>query len=313
VHDFWQKWPAVGLFFLGGKAVKSVQLQKRYAGAAELRVLKRRQKTVEQIGKITGTLKVVAQSRLAIAQEKAANAVPFYVSMDRLFKPIVAEIPPNDDHTIVSVIIYTDRGLCGACNNGINRKLDKESLDNTSVVIWGEKGAAGFEKSRHKKKVEVSGHPNLKTALSFKEISGYISSVTPKECDYFRVIFNKMKGPNNSEIQEIMVPSLKTLESDKAKEVLLAYTLEATSAPEMLDNLSECYLNSAINYAIFNNLAVELFQRRNSMQNASSNAKEVVQRIKIKYNKARQGMITTELCEIVSGAAAVDEMIKART
>jgi len=110
-----------------------------------------------------------------------------------------------------------------------------------------------------------------------------------------------------------MVPSLKTLESDKAKEVLLAYTLEATSAPEMLDNLSECYLNSAINYAIFNNLAVELFQRRNSMQNASSNAKEVVQRIKIKYNKARQGMITTELCEIVSGAAAVDEMIKART
>lgn len=55
---------------------------------------------------------------------------------------------------------------------------------------------------------------------------------------------------------------------------------------------------------------MELFQRRNSMENANKNSKEVAHKIKLKYNKARQQMITTELGEIVSGAAAVDEMIK---
>jgi len=297
-----------------GRKYLQGSIQKRgYPGAAELKVLKRRQQSVQQIGKITGTLKVVAQSRLAVAQERADKCSPFFRSMTKIFQPVVDKLRENqNDLEIVTIVIYTDRGLCGPCNNGINRMLDKETMSNQTVVIWGEKGAAGFEKSKHKSKVKMSAHPNLKTPLSYLEISSFVSKILALDCDGYRLIYNKMSGPNNSEIEEMWLPSLKTLDSETSREALVSYEFEAVSGDEMIHNLNEYHLSSAINFAIFNNLAVELFQRRNSMQNASQNAKEVVKKIKLKYNKARQSMITTELGEIVSGAAAVDEMIKAR-
>jgi len=293
------------------KAVVNVLQNRAYAGAADLKILKRRQKTVSQIGKITNVLKVIAQSRLQQAQEKAAQVDPFFKSLDTALKPVTESLVAKEsDLDISTIIIYTDRGLCGPCNNGINRLLDKESLSNQNIIVWGEKGVSGFEKSKHKSKVVFSCHPNLKTPLSFLEVTNFVSKVLEKECDLYRIVFNKMNGPNSSDIDEIWIPSLKQLDVQTARELLVRYEIEAVSVDEILHNLHEYHLSAAVNYAIFQNLAVELFQRRNSMQNASQNAKDVVQKIKLKYNKARQSMITTELSEIVSGAAAVDAMIK---
>jgi ATP synthase F1 gamma subunit len=290
-----------------------VKQQRSYAGAADLKILKRRQKTVSQIGKITGVLKVVAQSRLPAAQEKAAQVQSFFHSTDKVFAPITNKLLENESELdVTTVIIYTDRGLCGPCNNGINRMLDKETLSNQHVVVWGEKGSSGFEKSKHQGKVLFSAHPNIKTPLSFLEVTNMVTKILEKDCDLYRIIFNKMSGPNNSVIDEIYLPSLSSIDMESSRELLSPYELEAVASDELLQNLNEFHLSSAINYAIFQNLAVELFQRRNSMQNATQNAKDVVHKIKLKYNKARQQIITTELGEIVSGAAAVDEMIKAR-
>lgn len=282
-----------------------------YAGAADLKVLQRRQKTVTQIGKICGVLKVVAQSRLLIAQEKAANVTAFFESMQKVFDPVAKRIMDKEgDRDIVTIVIYTDRGLCGPCNNGINRMLDKESMDGQQIIVWGEKGCGGFEKSKHKNKVLYSAHPNMKSPLTFLEVSQLVAKVMQTECELYRIVYNKMSGPNSSEISEIWLPSLRSLDDEASRELLAPYEIEAVSADELLHNLNEFHLSSAVNYAVFQNLAVELFQRRNSMENANKNSKEVAHKIKLKYNKARQQMITTELGEIVSGAAAVDEMIK---
>jgi len=284
-----------------------------YAGAADLKVLKRRGKTVSQIGRITGILKVVAQSRLQVAMEKAASVQPFFATMQGVFEPLTNQLKENSDSVNVStIVIYSDRGLCGPTNNGINRMLAKESMSNQNVVLWGEKGVAGFEKSKHKSKVAFSFHPNTKTPLSFNQVSSFVQKISSTECGLYRIVFNRMRGPNASDIDELWIPSLAALDEEAAREVLAPYEIEAVSSDELLHNLHEFYLCSAINYAIFQNMAVELFQRRNSMQNASTNAKEVAHKIKLKYNKARQSMITTELGEIVSGAAAVDAMIQAR-
>lgn len=245
--------------------------------------------------------------------EKAANVSGFFTSQNKVFEPIANRLMEREDELdVTTIVIYTDRGLCGACNNGINRMLDKETMSNQNVVVFGEKGCAGFEKSKHKAKVVFSAHPNIKTPISFVEVTNLVSKILERDCDVFRIIFNKMEGANASDIEEIWVPSLKSLDADTSQEILAPYELEAVSSDELLANLHEFHLSSAINYAIFQNLAVELYQRRNSMQNATQNAKDVVHKIKLKYNKARQSMITTELGEIVSGAAAVDEMIQAR-
>jgi len=290
-----------------------IKQQRNYPGAADLKVLKRRLKTVTQIGKITGVLKVVAQSRLGAAQEKASKVLPFYESMDRVFAPIVEELQEKEGVEISTIVIYTDRGLCGPCNNGINRLLAKESLSDQGVFIWGEKGAAGFEKSKHRGKVILSAHPNIKTPLSYVEVTNFVSKILERECDLYRIIYNQMSGPNSSEIETMWLPSLSSLDKESARDILSPYEIEAVSSDELLHNLNEYHLSAAINNAVFQNLAVELFQRRNSMQNATQNSRDVSKKLKLKFNKARQTMITTELGEIVSGAAAVDSMIKARS
>jgi len=90
---------------------------------------------------------------------------------------------------------------------------------------------------------------------------------------------------------------------------LVKYEIEATNTEELLNALSEYFISAGINYACYHNQAVEMFARRNSMDNATKNAKEVGKTLQIKFNRERQAMITTELGEITSGAAAVDEML----
>lgn len=278
---------------------------KRFAGAAALKALKRRRQTVVQIGKLTNTMKVVASSKLPAAQIRAEQSSPFFTTMNKGFEGLDESVRAPGQK-VLTIIIYTDKGLCGATNNAISRMLMKEELDNTSVIIFGEKGCGAFANGRHRNKVAFSAHPSLKATLSYTEISTVVSKALADESyDAIRIIYNTMIGVASAEITELWVPSIHTLDGENARNFLLPYELEATSSDEMLQNLNEFHVCSAINYACTQNAAVELFQRRNSMENASKNAKDVDAKIGLKYNKARQAMITTELSEIVSGAAAV--------
>jgi len=127
--------------------------------------------------------------------------------------------------------------------------------------------------------------------------------------DVLRIAFNRMATQSSPSIDYIYLPSLKKLHSDEALSILTRYEIEATAAEELLLSISEYLVAAGVNYACFHNQAVELFARRNSMDNATKNAKEVGKKLQLKFNRERQAMITTELGEITSGAAAVDEML----
>lgn len=288
--------------------------KRAYPGAAALKSLKRRRATVVQIGKITNTMKVVAASKLAPANLKAERTRPFFRSMHKSFEPLVKdELSPEEptDQRVLVIVVYTDKGLCGPTNNAISRKLMKEDLSNSTVIVFGEKGTGAFSQGRYAKKVPFSAHPSLKTNLSFGELTSVVSRAMAEEnFDAIRIIFNEMKKSSSAEMSEIWLPSIKTLDGENARTFLLPYELEAVSADELLANLNEFHVAAALNYATAQNAAVELFSRRNSMENATKNAKDVDAKITLKYNKARQAMITTELGEIVSGAAAVSAMKK---
>jgi ATP synthase F1 gamma subunit len=289
-------------------------VQKRtYPGGAALKILKRRGATVKQIGKITGTMKVVASSKLPGALLKAARVSPFYESMEDGFEALMPKLKETaDDKNVLTVVVYTDKGLCGSTNNQITRSLEKERLENQRIVLWGEKGASAFEKSKHASKVIFSAHPSVKHPVTFSETSAVVGEMLNEQFDLVRIIFNKMIGPATSEVRELWLPSLTALESEDATAYLAPYELEAVASDELLASLNEYQLCAALNYCHYHNMAVEFFARRNSMENASKNAGEVGKKLNILYNKARQAAITTELGEIVSGAAAVDEMLKAK-
>jgi len=288
------------------------QQKREYPGGAMLKILKRRRATVKQIGKITGTMKVVASSRLPGALAKAARVAPFFESMEDSIGDLVTKLREDSEREILTVVIYTDKGLCGSTNNQISRMLDKETLNKQKVVVWGEKGTSAFEKSKHASKVLFSAHPAGKNPLTWAEATAVSAAMLEEHFDLVRIIYNKMIGAGSYEIKEIWLPSLSTLESENAKEFLSPYEIEAVATDELLLSLNEYQITAALNYCHFHNVAVEFFSRRNSMENASKNAAEVGKKLNLLYNKARQAAITTELGEIVSGAAAVDEMLKAK-
>jgi len=277
-----------------------------YPGGGRLKIIKRRRKTVATIGKLTKTMSVVAASKMVGAQQKAAAISPFFTTMQRPFGQMLDE--PKPDESVLTLVISTDKGLCGSTNNGLTRTLLKQDLSKHSIVVWGDKGCGAFERSNFKENVAFSAHPNQKAVLNFIEVSTVVDRlVARKDYDVLRIAFNKMVTASSPSITYLHLPSQKKFIAE-ARTQLVKYELESTSSEELLASLSEYFISAAVNYACFHNQAVEIFARRNSMDNATKNAKEVGKVLQIKFNRERQAMITTELGEITSGAAAVDEM-----
>jgi len=269
-----------------------------------LKALKRRRLTVKTIGKITNTMKVVASSKLGPATAKAKAISPFFLSVQ---KTMAGLAQPNSSRKVLTLVVCTDKGLCGATNNGMTRALLKEDLSGNTIVVWGDKGCAAFERSRFKLNVAFSAHPSQKHVLSYLEIASVVDKIMKQEFDYLRVVFNRMKTASSSEVDNIYVPSFNVLTSEEGRQVFAKYETEATNSEEMYSNMAEFLISSAVTYAAFHNQAVEMFARRNSMDNASKNAEKVQSELYLKYNRERQAIITTELGEITSGAAAVAE------
>jgi len=246
-------------------------------------------------------MKVVASSKLTAAQAKAKSVSPFFLSLQKTF----SQLKPQPDSKILMLVICTDKGLCGSTNNAMNRSLLKEDHSNASIVIWGDKGCGAFERSKFKHNVLFSAHPSQKFPLSYLEIATITERLSQQNYDFLRVVFNRMVTSSSPEVSNIYVPSFKTFVNNR--NTFNVYETEGNNYDEMYHNLAEFYLSSALTYACFQNQSVETFARRNSMDNASKNAKKVGQNLNLKYNRERQAIITTELGEITSGAAAVEE------
>jgi F-type H+-transporting ATPase subunit gamma len=276
---------------------------------ANLKALKRRRATVRTVGKITKTMKTVASSKMPIAQAKATATSPFFLTLNRAFE-VIGKAPTDKETKVLTLVVCTDKGLCGSTNNNMTRSLIKEDLSQQTVIIWGDKGCGAFENSIYKRLVKWSAHPDPKGFVSFIDFSAVVDVLAREEFDILRIVFNRLAKAGVPIIDTIYLPSFKRLQQADAKSHLTKYELEALSEPELLFSLNEFHITSAINYAYFQNQAVEIFNRRNAMDSASKNAKEVAQKLTILYNRVRQGAITTELCEITAGAAAVDEMDK---
>jgi len=250
-------------------------------------------------------MSVVAASKMIPTQQRAAAVSPFFLTMAKTFSEFSGE--PKADEKVLTLVISTDKGLCGSTNNGLTRTLLKQNLSTHGIVVWGDKGCGAFERSLFKENVLFSAHPNQKTMLSFIEVSTFVERLITVDFDVLRIAYNKMVSAASPAVSYIYLPSLKKLVSEEGRSLLSKYEIEATAEEELMKSVSEYLVAAGVNYACFQNQAVEMFARRNSMDNATKNAKEVGRKLQLKFNRERQAMITTELGEITSGAAAVEE------
>ncbi|EGG18032.1 ATP synthase gamma chain [Cavenderia fasciculata] len=288
---------------------------------ATLKELKNRLGTVKTISKLTKTLNMVASSRLRSAEKKAEELGVYSLGPNKLVSEItnlegfgeIENTGESRSHKNLVIGVTTDTGMCGPVNHQVVRAIKGMLADNQAqnsteqlvVTMTGLKGVAPIT-SAYPKALHSSSRDFGKSDFSFPETCVYLSKVVKDvpNFDSATVVYNKFKNAMSYAVSSTFVPGFNLLEHHREK--FYAYQTNEDRSATMKD-FSEFNLISTLWGSLYQNRASETAARMISMDNASKNGEQISAALSIQYNRARQAMITGELIEITSGAAAISE------
>ncbi|MDI6901208.1 MAG: F0F1 ATP synthase subunit gamma [Anaerosomatales bacterium] len=291
-----------------------------------LRDIKQRIDSVQSTRQITRTMEMVATARIRKAQERIEAARPYALSMVEVLQNVAryvqgASHPLLEEHDerkrVVVVSITSDRGLAGAFNSNILRLTEdlmrREAAEGveTDVIAVGKK-AIGYLRYRGVEPraayQDISDKPTFADARSIA--AHIISRYAEEEIDAAYVIFNRFKNvaEQKPEVYQLLPVEKRVMETeeDELGHLRPEYLFEP-SAEAVLENLLPTYVETLIYRALMESAASEQGARRTAMKSATDNASEMITTLTRSYNRARQAAITTEIAEIVGGAAALEE------
>lgn len=281
-------------------------------GFASEKLIKARMKSVGSIQKITKAMKMVSASKMRGDLNRLDNGRNFgYGSIDMIFKTDTylqrKQIADSADPNEIFVPITSDRGLCGAINSGVIREIKammkNKNRSKVQIMSIGDKGAAGL--SRPFPDCLTTAITNIAVPYNYPTVMAIAEFITQDSgnVDKITIFYNQFVSAISYEIKALeLMPKKKFLETMKYGHL---YDQKLPDKTTSNPALYELYLTSNLWVAILNNAASEQSARMNAMENASKNAKEIVEKLTLQYNKARQAKITMELCEIISGASAL--------
>ena len=276
--------------------------------------LRRRIKTVANTQKITKAMELVAASKLRRAQERMQNARPYADELSGVMTQLMArsagyrhpylEVRPVTRRCLV--LVTSDRGLVGGLNSNSIRLALRESGGGgvpVDVVSIGRRGRDTMRRLGRNLIGDISNYgdrPTLTTILPAITIA--MGRYERAECDQVDLIYARFVNPGRQEatLQRI----LPVTPPDTATRSTSGFEYEPDTR-EVLDALLPRYVEAQVYRAVLENLASEQAARVIAMHNAQENAGEVIESLTLTANKARQDSITTELMEVVSGAAAL--------
>jgi len=273
--------------------------------AANLKDVRIRIKSVKSIEKITKTMKMIASSRLKAAQSRMERNRAFYEGSTKLFD----SFPVDTSKKNLILPVTADKGLCGAINSSIAKMTRgmigaRSSNPETEIrlVNIGGKGNGLFARDQSNR-IAFSVMELGKKPFPFAGVMPITEKIMQEESfDSVTVIFNKFQTVISyvQEVKELPSPSqlLSRVE-------LFDYEFEEDQRLFHVQDLFEFGLGSTIYHAFCEGSASELGARMSAMDSASRNAGDMLKSLNVSYNRKRQAAITTELTEIISGAAAV--------
>jgi F-type H+-transporting ATPase subunit gamma len=292
---------------------------------ATLRDIKRRIASVTNIQQITKAMKMVAAARLRRAQENVISARPYSNKITQVLSDLVemeadASNPlfiQREVKKVALVVVTSDKGMCGGFNMNIIKKVEELLAgdlrdcyleNNLSLYCIGKKCVDYFSKRNYK--IE-SSYPNIFSGLKFEFAVKLVSELKQKylsgEFDKVIIIYNEFKSVIQQRITEEQFLPVKPFEKkNDSKESFTEFIYEPDKRT-IVDKLVPRHLNAQMWKVLLESYAAELGARMTAMDMATENAKELINSLKITYNKERQSAITTEILEIVSGANALKE------
>lgn len=284
-----------------------------------LRDIKRRIKAVKNTRQITKAMKMVAAAKLRKAQSRMLELRPYAEKM----KAVTAELAPRGDvelhpllvtrprKTIEVLVMTSDRGLCGAFNANILKaatahisRLKAEGFE-VSISVIGKKAVDYFKRRNiplRKSWSGISGAVVFSSAqdIAKEMIEGYINETF----DELILIYNEFKTVIQQQVSLMKLLPLAQIEHAEAT-VAGADFIYEPSDKEIFNSLLPKNIEVQIYRALLESLASEEGARMSAMENATKSANEMIDRLTLQYNKARQAAITKELMDIVGGVEAL--------
>jgi len=284
---------------------------------ANLKSIKKRIVSVKNTRQITKAMKMVSAAKLRRAQENVVAARPYAGKLaevlERLAQTQESDASPlmvkRDTGRALLVVVTSDRGLCGGFNANLSKAAERfikersgEFKELTLMTI----GRKGYEFLRNRHTVRKH-HGNIFSTLSYQTaaliaaeiIEGYLA----EEYDEVYVIYNAFKSVMTQDITlEQLLPVAP--KAGDTEEVGTEYIYEPSKAA-LLDELLPKHIEVQVFKSLLESLASEHGARMTAMDSASKNATEMIGKLTLIYNRARQAAITTELMEIISGSESI--------
>jgi F-type H+-transporting ATPase subunit gamma len=287
-----------------------------------LKEVRNRIKSVQSTQQITKAMKMVSAAKLRRAQDAITQMRPYAKKLQEMLSNIVSSSDGDVSmdlaterpvEKVLIIVVTSDRGLCGGYNSNliklakqtINEKYAAQNLKgNVQILPIGKKGFEFFTKNGFN---VINTYWDIFSGLSFEKVQTAakyaMDAFAAKEIDAVEVIYSEFKNAASQVyIAEPFLPVQKINSTDnKRKSDFIFEPNQQVLIAELMPKI----LNTQLFKAVLDANASEHGARMTAMDKASDNANELLKSLKISYNRARQAAITTELTEIVSGAAAL--------
>jgi F-type H+-transporting ATPase subunit gamma len=286
--------------------------------SGQLKEVRNRIKSVTSTQQITKAMKMVSAAKLRRAQDAITQMAPYSRKLQDMLSNIVSSSSGDMDlplaaerpaESVLFIPITSDRGLCGAYNANViklTRTTIEEKYPNAQVSILplGKKGYEFFTKNGF---TVIDNYWTIFQNLSFenvREAAVYAQQAfLDKKYDRVEIVYSQFRNAVvQNFVSEPYLPIPKVAKTEGSKNADFIFE---PSKKVLIEELMPKILNTQVFKAMLDANASEHGARMTAMDKASENANELLKSLKISYNRARQAAITTELTEIVSGAAAL--------
>jgi F-type H+-transporting ATPase subunit gamma len=286
----------------------------------DLKTIRKRIASVKNTQKITRAMKLVAAARLRRAQENIVRMRPYAQQTLRMLSslaartgddaelhPLLARRPPTN---VLLIVLTSDRGLAGSFNVSVSKaafKFYTELKASGSNVTVGAIGRRGRDYLRRRGVPIKHSFSNIYENLRYEKASDIgdviVTDYSAQHLDAAYIVYNEFKSAIT---QKVVIEKLLPIEPMKVapEESAVDYIYEPDQRT-ILNTLLPLYVNVEVYRALLESVASEHGARMTAMDNASRNAKEMIGRLTLRANRARQAAITTELMEIISGAESL--------
>jgi F-type H+-transporting ATPase subunit gamma len=300
---------------------------------ANLKAIRKRIGSVKNTQKITRAMKMVAGARLTRAQHRILALRPYAARTASVLREVTAVashrardggevdhplLTLRQEKSVLLLVISSDRGLCGAFNTNILRAAEREwrtrtkAGQNVQIAVIGRKGRDFF---RRRNAPLFHVFEGVWDRLDFEQARGVARTVLSPfiagSVDAILVVYNEFKSAMTQRVvAEALFPLAAVapeegVDSELKKDDWEREFLFEPSKTALLERLVPMYVEVSLLRALLESMASELGARMTAMDAATKNASEMIDKLTLQYNRARQAAITTELMEIIGGAEAL--------